>query len=118
MEMGVDFHEVTDEIKMETIEINDHEGFNSYVSPEVKRKAQFKFFNNTYMYVSFREEFIAKPKEQSAEGKLPVRELYRVAVAEYLKNAKDNEGKLKDVNLKHLTFKQAHEDHVTFTVND
>ena len=31
---------------------------NTYVSPEVKKSQQFKFYNNTYMYVTFREEFV------------------------------------------------------------
>ena len=117
--MGADFQDVTDQLKMEVIEMKEgSDGFHSYVSPELKKQQQFKFFNNTYMYVSFREKFIAQPGESASETKLSVRELYRTVVSEYLKNAQSNEGKLKDVDLEKLTFKQAYASHVTFTVGD
>jgi len=53
----------------------------------LKRKQVFKHYNNTYMYVSFREQFIAKSEEEVKADKQTVRELYRIAVFDYLMSA-------------------------------
>ena len=40
-----------DEIKIEQIDLKPHQ---SYVSPEIKARAQFKYYNNTFVYISIR----------------------------------------------------------------
>ena len=120
MESGVDFKEVSsDNVKIESIQVKAGEnGFNSYQSPELKRKQVFKHYNNTYMYVSFREQFIAKSEEEVKADKQTVRELYRIAVFDYLMSAQSFDGKLEGVNLTNVTLKQAFESHVVITVDD
>lgn len=54
------WRDARDEIKIERMTI-ESETFKSYESPEVKKERNFKYFNNTYMYVSFRETFVSKP---------------------------------------------------------
>ena len=40
-----------------TLEKIDIKPTTSYVSPEVKKRAQFKFYNNTYTYITIRQDF-------------------------------------------------------------
>ena len=42
----------TEEIKIEKLDISPSQ---TYVSPEVKKKQAFKYFNNTYTYITFRQ---------------------------------------------------------------
>ena len=80
------------------------------MSPEVKKQQSYKYYNNTYMYVTFREEFLTKPGTISiGDDKKSPRDLYQDVVLPYLKNAQQAEGKLKGVDLSKITFKQAFE---------
>ena len=45
----------TEEIKIEKIDI---QPTNTYVSPEIKQRQQFKYFNNTYTYITIRPAFL------------------------------------------------------------
>ena len=42
------------DIKVEQVDI----AMTGYVSPEVLKRQEFKYYNNTYVYVSFRNKFI------------------------------------------------------------
>jgi len=43
------------DIKVEAVDLQ----MSGYVSPEVTKRGQFKHYNNTYVYVSFREKHIS-----------------------------------------------------------
>jgi len=81
------FQEVKDEIKVERIKMEPGM-FKTYESPETKKERNFKFYNNTFMYVSFRDQYVAKAGEVTTE-RMNVRSLYQEVVADYLKNAQE-----------------------------
>ena len=55
-EMGGGFKQMTaEEVKIEKIDI---QPTTTYLSPEVKKRQQFKYFNNTYTYITFRPSFL------------------------------------------------------------
>ena len=45
----------TNDVKIEKIDI---QPTTTYISPEVKRRAAFKHFNNTYTYITIRQSFM------------------------------------------------------------
>ena len=77
-----------DEIKIEQIDLKPYQ---SYVSPEVKAKQQFKYFNNTFIYISIRPEFTKK----DSESKLNLRQFWTSDLKGWLAETKqDEENKL------------------------
>ena len=46
-------------MKVKSLEVGDMES-NVWVSPEVQKRQQFKYYNNTYVYLSVREDFLSK----------------------------------------------------------
>ena len=53
------FEDSTDEIKVQTISVEDIGG-ESYISPEVKRAQEYKYYDNTYLYVTLRSSYLVK----------------------------------------------------------
>ena len=68
------------------------------------------------MYVTFREKYVAKAGEKSTERK-SARELFQTAVLDYLKNAKETENRLLDVDLREIKLKQASQSHIMIVVD-
>ena len=94
-----------DDIKIETVQM-DPNTFKTMKSSETKRQQNYKFYNNTYMYVSFREKFVLKPDQVDESGeRKSVRDLFKSNVVDYLVSAQGNEDKLKGVNLKNISLR-------------
>ena len=58
------------------------------MSPEVKKRQQFKYFNNTYTYITFRPSFL---KTEEGEKKPNLKSLWNDDIVTWLKEMKANE---------------------------
>ncbi len=70
---------------------------NSYVSPEVLAQREYKFYNNTYIYISIRDQFLGDG-DKGGE----VRKLYNDLIRPALENTGLKDFKLKKVFDSHL----------------
>ena len=70
----------TSDVKIEKIDI---QPTSTYISPEVKRRQQFKHYNNTYAYISIRPSFL---KAENGERK-SLRQLWNNDFVPWLQNA-------------------------------
>ena len=109
--------DATEEVKIEQIKLDSKSNkFTTYQSPELKRQQNFKHYNNTYMYVSFRQKSL---DERQADGSQTTSaQLYQTAVLDYLTHAQSVEGKLKGIDLSKFTLQEALDTHVVFTVGE
>ena len=70
----------TSDVKIEKIDI---QPTSTYISPEVKRRQQYKHYNNTYVYISIRPSFL---KAENGERK-SLRQLWNNNFVPWLQNA-------------------------------
>ena len=69
----------TEEIKMEPIDLNVVS--THYVSDAMKDRENFeKYYDNNYMYITFREKYIAKNTEEVEGDMLMIRDLFEKVV--------------------------------------
>jgi len=81
-------------MRAEKVEFNDE---NSYVSPEVLAQREYKYYNNTYLYISIRDQFLGDG-DKGGE----VRKLYNNLIRPALKGKGLKGFKLKKVFDSHL----------------
>ena len=91
-ELGGGFKQMSaEEVKIEKIDITPT---TTYVSPEVKKRQQFKYYNNTYTYITFRPSFL---KTEEGGKKPNLKTLWNDDIVKWLKEMKaDEEKKLLD----------------------
>ena len=86
--------EKVENVKVESVEMDQSQ---VYISPESKRQNQYKFYNNTRLYVTFRNEFLQEPLPDEPQlkadkrAKLKVKTLYNSVIIDELEKKEGSE---------------------------
>ena len=95
-----------------------------YISPEAKRQNQYKFFNNTRLYVTFRKEFLQEPLPDEPQlkadkrAKLKVKTLFNSVIIDELQKKEGSEELREDFKTKDVSVKKIDTDHIVVALKD
>ena len=113
--------EKVENVKVESVEMDQSQ---VYISPETKRQNQYKFYNNTRLYVTFRKEFLQEPlpdepqSKADKRAKLKVKTLYNSVIIDELEKKEGSEELREEFKTKDLSVKKIETDHIVVSLKD